>query len=120
MPFAIDEITINLLVDIPENKSIIDTLFIEDSNAEKKVKSKILIKKIKMEKATVKVYYEDLKIFENLGKTLEQPYYEVENYCKNFIVVSFPAGCNPQDFMNPYRQTEIYTRRGYFCIASQS
>jgi hypothetical protein len=31
MPFAIDEITINLLVDIPENKSIIDTLFIEDS-----------------------------------------------------------------------------------------
>jgi hypothetical protein len=33
MPFAIDEITINLLVDIPENKSIIDTLFIEDSLA---------------------------------------------------------------------------------------
>jgi hypothetical protein len=31
MPFAIDEITINLLVDIPENKSIIDTLSIEDS-----------------------------------------------------------------------------------------
>jgi hypothetical protein len=35
MPFAIDEITINLLVDIPENKSIIDTLFIEDSNERK-------------------------------------------------------------------------------------
>jgi hypothetical protein len=34
MPFAIDEITINLLVDIPENKSIIDTLFIEDSKVE--------------------------------------------------------------------------------------
>jgi hypothetical protein len=32
MPFAIDEITINLRVDIPKNKSIIDTLFIEDAS----------------------------------------------------------------------------------------
>jgi hypothetical protein len=70
----------------------------------------------------IKVYYEDLNIFPNLGKALEQGRYKVITVCKSFIEVEWKEASNGVGgtrtlntmYLNPYRQAEYYTEHGYF------
>ena len=71
-------------------------------------------------KAKMNVYYSDLKIFQNLGKVLQQKRYSVIEYCKNFMVVEWSTNLGVGgtiyknlDFFNPYNQADMLTTKGY-------